>query len=135
MIFTKIISPSRLIGGGGLSEIVQGQPAKAPGNFEYDIRNSPDGYLFIFNDNEEDAGRSKPGLGNAAIRPFLKHRVHDRLSAGAHIWVLGGLSSRENNTLLKNAPRPVGTMAGGLSPRVPSLGEPFDYPLSPPNIV
>ena len=57
------------------------------------------------------------------------------MHAGAHIWVLGGLSSRENNTLLKNAPRPVGTMAGGLSPRVPSLGEPFDYPLSPPNIV
>ena len=54
---------------------------------------------------------------------------------GGHIMVLGGLSSRENNTLLKNAPRPVGTMAGGLSPRVPSLGEPFDYPLSPPNIV
>ena len=53
----------------------------------------------------------------------------------SHIRVLGGLGSERWNTLLKNAPRPVGTMAGGLSPRVPSLGEPFDYPLSTPNIV
>ena len=49
--------------------------------------------------------------------------------------ILGGLELAENNRPLEGPSRAVGTMAGGLSPRVPSLGEPFDYPLSPPNIV
>ena len=40
------------------------------GNFEYDVRESPDGYMFIFNDNEEDSGTAQPGRGNAAIRTF-----------------------------------------------------------------
>ena len=38
--------------------------------FEYDVRESPDGYMFIFNDNEEDSGTAQPGRGNAAIRTF-----------------------------------------------------------------
>ena len=44
--------------------------AFGPGNFEYDVRESPDGYMFIFNDNEEDSGTARPGRGNAAIRTF-----------------------------------------------------------------
>ena len=38
------------------------------GDFEYDIANSPYGYLFLFNDNSADRWTKRPGGGNASVR-------------------------------------------------------------------
>ena len=45
-----------------------------PGDFKYDIANSPYGYLFIFNDNQEERETKHPGKGNAAVR------IHNEVS-------------------------------------------------------
>ena len=81
------------------SHFKEGQEGGTPGDFEYDIANSPYGYLFLFNDNSADRWTKRPGLSRGSnyrqptVRPLdgwrQRHASGNCLARGPRAAHLG----------------------------------------------